>query len=62
MTTEALPESITPDSLTLARRRFGALGQGRVSAIEAEQPRSTVLSRIVRLKIAYEGEAAGAHL
>jgi len=60
MTTHAPPESITPESLTLALRRSGALGHGRVSAVEAEQPRSTVLSRIVRLTLTYEGEAAGA--
>ena len=60
MTTHTPPESITPESLTLALRRSGALGHGRVSAVEAEQPRSTVLSRIVRLLLTYEGEAAGA--
>ena len=60
MTTHTPPESITPDSLTLVLRRSGALGHGRVSAVEAEQPRSTVLSRIVRLLLTYEGEAAGA--
>jgi hypothetical protein len=60
MTTQAPPESITPDSLTLALRRGGVLGEGRVTAVEAEQPRSTVLSRIVRLNLAYEGDAQGA--
>jgi hypothetical protein len=60
MTTEPLPESVTPDSLTLALRRSGALGDGRVRAIDAENARSTVLSRIVRLRLVYDGEAAGA--
>jgi Ecdysteroid kinase-like family len=60
MTSEALPESITPESLTLALRRSGILGEGRVSAVEAENARSTILSRIVRVRLAYEGEAAGA--
>ena len=60
MTSEALPELITPESLTLALRRSGALGEGRVSAVEAENPRSTILSRIVRLRLAYEGGAPGA--
>jgi Phosphotransferase enzyme family len=59
MTMPTPAESITPDSLTLALRRSGALGHGRVSAVEAEQPRSTILSRIVRLRLAYEGEAEG---
>ena len=60
MTTLMPPESITPDSLTPALRRSGVLVDGRVSSVEAEKPRSTVLSQIVRLKLAYEGEAAGA--
>jgi hypothetical protein len=60
MTSEALPESVTPESLTVALRRSGVLGEGRVSAVEAENARSTVLSRIVRLRLAYEGEAPGA--
>ncbi len=60
MAAEPSPESVTPEALTLALRRAGALGEGRVSAVEAENPRSTVLSRIVRLRLAYEGEAEGA--
>jgi hypothetical protein len=60
MTIQTAPESVTPDSLTLALRRSDVLGQGRVSAVEAETPRSTILSRIVRLRLAYEGEAEGA--
>ena len=51
MTTRTPPELITPKFLPLALRRSGALGHGRVSAVEAEQPRSTVLSRIVRLTL-----------
>ena len=60
MTPEALPDSITPESLTRALRRSGVLGKGAVSAVEGENARSTILSRIVRLRLAYEGEAAGA--
>jgi len=61
MTTEALPEPVGQESLTLALRRSGVLGEGgRVSAVEAARAWSTVLSRIVRLNLAYEGEAAGA--
>ena len=44
MTSEALPESVTPESLTRALRRSGVLGEGRVSAVETENARSTVLS------------------
>ena len=53
---------ITPESLTRALRRSGILGKGVVSAVEGENARSTILSRIVRLRLAYEGEAAGAPL
>jgi hypothetical protein len=60
MTNETPPEGVTPESLTLTLRRAGVLGEGRVSAVEAENARSTVLSRIVRLRLAYEGEADGA--
>src|SRR5277367_3867800 len=60
MISEASPESVTPESLTLALRRSGILGEGHVSAVEAENARSTILSRIVRLRLAYEGGAAGA--
>ena len=60
MTPEALPDLITPESLTRALRRSGVLGKGAVSAVEGENARSTILSRIVRLRLAYEGEAAGA--
>src|SRR5271169_5090892 len=61
MTTELEPEAITPESLTEALRRSGGLGNGgRVAAVESEKPRSTILSRIVRLTLAYEGKAAGA--
>jgi hypothetical protein len=55
--TQTSPDSITSDALTLALRHSGDLVDGCVSAIDAAQPRSTLLSRIVRLKLAYEGEA-----
>jgi hypothetical protein len=60
MTTEPLPESVTPEALTRALRRAGALGEGRVSEVTVESARATVLSRIVRLRLASEGEAEGA--
>ena len=59
MTREFLPRSVTPEGLTLALRRFGMVDDDRVTAVEAENPRSTILSRIVRLRLAYEGEAPG---
>jgi hypothetical protein len=60
MTRELLPQSVTPESLTLALRRSGVLSESRVGRVEAESARSTILSRIVRLRLAYEGEAATA--
>jgi phosphotransferase family enzyme len=60
MTADPAPESVTPEALTLTLRRCGVLGEGRVSAISATSARSTVLSRIVRLSLAYEGEAGSA--
>jgi Phosphotransferase enzyme family len=61
MTTELEPEAVTPEALTEALRRSGVLGDdGQVAAVESEKPRSTILSRIVRLNLAFEGEATGA--
>ncbi len=57
MTTEPLPESITPEALTLVLRRSGVLGEGRVGEVIVESARATVLSRIVRLRLIYDGDA-----
>ncbi len=57
MTTEPLPESVTPEALTLALRRAGVLGEGRVSEVTVESTRATVLSRISRLRLTYDGDA-----
>jgi hypothetical protein len=57
---EPVPESISPESLTLSLRRAGALGGGRVSSVVAESPRTTILSQITRLRLAFEGDADGA--
>jgi len=51
---------VSPESLTMALKRAGALGDGRVCSVAADNARSTVLSRIVRLRVSYEGEADGA--
>ena len=60
MTTEPLPESITPEALTLALRRSGVLGERRVSEVTVESTRATVLSRIARPRLIYDGDAPGA--
>lgn len=57
MTTEALPEGIDAASLTEALRRSGLDGRVREVAVERSFP--TLLSHIFRLRLGYEGEAAG---
>jgi len=52
--------TIDSESLTVALRRCGALGEGRVSDVAVESARATVLSRITRLRVSYEGDAAAA--
>lgn len=54
MTTD-LPDAAKADHLTDALRRHGVLSAGRVRDVTAEAPRDTLLSCIVRLKLAYEG-------
>jgi hypothetical protein len=56
---EPLPESISPESFTLSLRRAGTLGGGRVSSVVAESPHM-IVSRITRLRLAFEGDADGA--
>ncbi|RBP09702.1 phosphotransferase family enzyme [Roseiarcus fermentans] len=60
MTTEPLPNGITPESLTMALRCAGALTDGRVASVSVKRAWPTILSRIVRLGLAYEGDAADA--
>ena len=56
MTTD-LPDAARPDHLTDALRRHGVLSAGRVRDVTTDAPRDTLVSRIVRLKLAYEGPA-----
>jgi hypothetical protein len=46
-----------PDHLTDALRRSGALAGGRVSNVVVESTRDTILSRITRLRLTYDGLA-----
>jgi len=46
--------------LTDALRRGGVLSEGRIKAATVESLRPTVLSHIIRLRLAYEGAAPGA--
>ena len=60
MTADALPRAADAAHLTDALRRSGALGEGRVCDVVVESSRATILSRIIRLRLSYEGAAAGA--
>jgi phosphotransferase family enzyme len=57
---ESLPNGVTSDGLTRALLHCGALGEGRVSYVAVENARSTVLSRIFRLRLTYEEPAGDA--
>ena len=60
MTSESLPRAAEADYLTEALRRCGALLDGRVCQVAMESSRSTILSRIIRLRLSYDGAANGA--
>jgi hypothetical protein len=60
MTTESLPRAADADHLTEALRRSGALRDGSVRGVIADGSRATLLSRVDRLRLTYEGEALDA--
>jgi hypothetical protein len=55
---EDLPRAAQPEYLTEALRRAGALGPGRVCDVVVESSKATILSRIIRLRLSYDGPAA----
>jgi hypothetical protein len=55
--TTCLPDAADPDRLTDALRRNGVLSAGRVRDVTTDTPTDTLVSRIVRLRLAYEGLA-----
>lgn len=57
---DLLPAAASADHLTAALRRCGVLGGGRVSDAAVASVRTTLLSRIIRLSLRYEGAADGA--
>jgi hypothetical protein len=59
MATLSLPIEARADCLTAALRRSGALASGHVSDVVVESSRATILSRIIRLRLAYQGPDAG---
>jgi len=60
MRSEPLPPAAAPGYLTEALRRHGALGGGVVGAVEVDTDRDTVVSRILRLRLSYDGAADAA--
>jgi hypothetical protein len=58
MTTEPVPKAADAQHLTDALRRANAIGDFRVSEVVVESSRPTILSRIIRLRLSYEGAAA----
>jgi len=54
--TEPLPQAVLPEHLTDALRRSGVLGVNTcVSEATVESSRATILSRIIRLRLRYDG-------
>jgi len=58
--TSGLPPAADADHLTSVLRKAGVLGARCVRHVELENPRDTILSHIVRLKLTYDGVASGA--
>ena len=58
--TEALPEAANAERLTNALHRCGALGGGRVRDVAVESSRNAILSRIIRLRLTYDGAVSEA--
>ena len=57
---ESLPQAASAEHLTLALRRSGVLGGGCVVEVAVDSARNTILSRIIRLRLSYEGAADAA--
>src|ERR1043166_2150696 len=57
--TEPLPMAADAQHLADALRRCGVLGGGRVSGVAVESSRPTLLSRIIRLRLSYDGAEGG---
>src|ERR1700730_16025896 len=55
--TENLPPAAVPERLTETLRQCGALRHAHVREVVVESSRPTLLSRITRLRLVYEGDA-----
>lgn len=60
MTTGSLPLAAGAGHLTAVMRQCGLLGDGSVREVAVESSRDTLISHIIRLRLSYHGEAAGA--
>jgi len=60
MTSVPLPSAVQPEYLTEALRRYGVLRDGRVHNVVVENSKSTMVSRIVKLRLSYDGAASNA--
>src|SRR5262245_44517969 len=56
MATQGLPKAAEADYLTDALHRCGALAVGRVRDLLVESSRATLRSRIIRLRLTYDGD------
>jgi len=59
-TSDLLPPALDAAYLTASLRHAGVLADGRVAAVTVESARPTILSRVMRLRLAYDGDARGA--
>jgi hypothetical protein len=60
MIAEPLPAAADVEHVTDVLRRVGVLNDGRVSDLQVESSRATILSRIIRLRLIYDGAATDA--
>jgi hypothetical protein len=54
MTNNSLPEAAEANRLTDALRRAGVLGDACIREVSVDTSRATILSRITRLRLAYD--------
>jgi len=59
-TPDLLPPSLDAAYLTASLRSAGVLGDAGVAAVTVESARPTILSRVMRLRLAYDGDARDA--
>ena len=60
MIPDTLPPAANADHLTIALRKAGVLGDGRVRDVAVKSSRDTIVSHIIRLDLSYDGPARDA--